>query len=922
MIRTCRLSLAAAILIPFAGPAAAQSSRWDAVLSNSNWYVPTPYLPAYAASASDFTRPPPVQLGDQTLWTLGTATNGVFRGLSTASMVGGPIAIESNTVMNGIVTDDGQVRIRFSSTSGSPVVGIGRMTEVGGQTQVLMQMITAGSLTVTHWAFMAQYDPATFTPPDPHRLPGDITARNWDWVGGTTWRMTAPSLFGTAAPGTFRLTDSTNGYVWGPGASPGGMDGTNFTQLGSITPDGTVLLGLNVSGVLTYFTGRITGDASTGRMALRVYTGGDVGEVRAVAEVMSPSPIAAGLTLYASGLGSSVIPAFTGGRLQVDTVGQAYTQAFTLDGSSTNTIDQRGGVATFTGVFADSAPGVAGRLAIANSASGGRIVMTGASTYTGPTTVGAGAVLQLDGSVVSPVAVQAGGTLRGTGTAGGGVVVAAGGTLAPGGSPGTLFVNGPLVLAASATSAFDIDGAGTSNGAGNHSRVLVNGAASADGVLAPRLRGISGAATNTFSPVLGQSFAVIGARDGLAGSFASITQPDGLAPGTRFDALYGAGGLSLVVTPSSYAARAAGEWSAPVGLGLDAARPAAGPAMTAEQASVYAPLYPLGQDQIVPALRQIAPLAYGDSLLANRAAFQWVNGAVNDAMAARRGPGRTADTRSTAAGADATAWITTSGQFLNLAGDGTPGFSGSLAGVVVGLDTPVAQGLVGGVAVGFAHQSANAGNGGSWSGQSVQVQAYATATHGPFFLDTQAGVAFTEGSADRALPVYGSNASGDTRGGGLGGSIRAGGRWDAQGWGVEPSIMLAGAALRRDGTTETGAGGLTIAGANLGSLRTVFGVQFDRRIPIGEATAVVPMLRVGWAYEALDTSTRTSAAFLAVPGAAFALSTPSIGRSAAIVGLHARLDTGSPLEAFAGYDAALNARSSAQTVTAGVRYRW
>ncbi|WP_163589725.1 hypothetical protein, partial [Klebsiella pneumoniae] len=69
----------------------------------------------------------------------------------------------------------------------------------------------------------------------------------------------------------------------------------------------------------------------------------------------------------------------------------------------------------------------------------------------------------------------------------------------------------------------------------------------------PMLRTITGSATNAFTPALGTSFSIIQASGGLAGSFSGLTQPlNGLAPATRFDALYGAHGLSLVVTPAAY----------------------------------------------------------------------------------------------------------------------------------------------------------------------------------------------------------------------------------------------------------------------------------------------------------------------------------------------------------------------------------
>jgi uncharacterized protein with beta-barrel porin domain len=84
----------------------------------------------------------------------------------------------------------------------------------------------------------------------------------------------------------------------------------------------------------------------------------------------------------------------------------------------------------------------------------------------------------------------------------------------------------------------------------------------------------------------------------------------------------------------------------------------------------------------------------------------------------------------------------------------------------------------------------------------------------------------------------------------------------------------------------------------------------------------VPSVQVGWAYETMDTQARTTANFLAAPSTLFTVSNPSIGRNAAIVGLHAVLETGMRLQVFAGYDAGLNGTSSAQNIKGGIRFSW
>ena len=493
----------------------AQDSKWDALLSNSHWYVPVPGLIAYAASNQSFTNPPPTPIGDQTLWALGTATNGVFTGQSQAVLYMGGIATNTTTSMQGLVTSAGQIVISFSSDTAPTTIGIGQMREIGGVPLMEMQMITGSSLLVTHWAYMTPYNPAVFTPPSPTQvITADITSPQWRWTAGTTWRLTSSAFFGTTAPGTFKITNYSNGYYWGPGAAPLGSEVGNFTVMGSITPEGNVLFSLLADGTPNNLAGQITGDASSGIMVLRPYVGsGSTGPV-STADIMPVSTIAAGQTYFISNVGTTVIPAFTGGTLQVDTMGQAYAQNFTLDGSATNRLDQRGNSALLMGVLSDAASGTPGQITIANSSSGGRIVLSGASTYTGATTVDPGATLVVEGSIVSPVTVN--GTLAGTGTVG--ATTINGGTLTPGNAPsnaiGTLTVQGNLSFASGSTYAVDISPAASD-------RTNVAGSASLKGTVLANL------APGSYSPRGYTLISAAGGRSGTFDSFVTVGLPQG-----------------------------------------------------------------------------------------------------------------------------------------------------------------------------------------------------------------------------------------------------------------------------------------------------------------------------------------------------------------------------------------------------------
>lgn len=258
-------------------------TTYDSILSNSNWYVPQPNLLAYGSSNSNFISPPPVPIGDQTLWTIGTALNGEFSGSSSATFVNGNQTLISTNIMNGIVEDSGQIRIYFTPTSGGETtLGIGQMRTIDNQNLMEMQMISGISLLVSHWAYMAPYDPNTFTPPSASSFTISPTSPEWAWTAGKPWRMVSPNNFGTNAAGTFLITNYSGGYFWGQGIAPTVSNVGSFTALGSITPEGNVLFN-TLSGEtaeLTSFSGQITGDESNAEIVLHYYdSDGSIGDI-------------------------------------------------------------------------------------------------------------------------------------------------------------------------------------------------------------------------------------------------------------------------------------------------------------------------------------------------------------------------------------------------------------------------------------------------------------------------------------------------------------------------------------------------------------------------------------------------------------------------------------------------------------------
>ena len=151
----------------------AQSTNWDAMLANSQWYVPSANLLAYLAPSTNLSEG--TSFADQTTWSITNSVNGSFSGTTTFTARFGPLIQfeSSNTILNGIIKNDGQVSIQFTTTNGSVTLGIGNERTIDGTNAIELQMITApGSNSyITHWAYMIPYTgsnvPAPLPPTNP-----------------------------------------------------------------------------------------------------------------------------------------------------------------------------------------------------------------------------------------------------------------------------------------------------------------------------------------------------------------------------------------------------------------------------------------------------------------------------------------------------------------------------------------------------------------------------------------------------------------------------------------------------------------------------------------------------------------------------------------------------------------------------------
>jgi fibronectin-binding autotransporter adhesin len=765
--------------------------------------------------------------------------------------------------------------------------------------------------------------------------------------GGLTFNsgiLTATSSFNSARPVVLAGAGTVN-----TGGNSVSLSGTTSGS-GALTATGGGVLTL--SGANTYAGGttitggtklQVTSDAALGAAAGGI-TLGDTGTTGALVALNSFTSGRSILVNAGGGLidANGNILTLTGTVTQIgvlQSTGGLGGQVLFNGPTTVMNFVVSGGASSNTG-FVNAAAGVVvnsdGTFSNSGTVDTPTLVVNGTSINTGTvnavtsSTVGTGGVLSNDGTLNSP-SLTVNGELRGTGTVNAPTTVT--GTLAPGNSPGTLTFAAPVTLTSTSTTEFDIDGAGTGTGAGNYSRVIVTGTGNtftADGNLAPRLRSITGDASNAYTPPIGQQFQVINAAGGIPATsgYTSLTQPIGLAAGTRFDALYAPTTLTLVITPAAYgnlALAGIGETSGEqsVGSALDAIRPAAGVRMSTGQQSLFYPLYTLQAAQIPGALDRLSPVAYGDGLMATRQG--WYEGAasITDQLADRRSG--LASANAAAGPLGTTVWVNGLGQFTDVSVSGATGYHTSLGGAIAGIDKALTAESLVGVAVGGSSVQVSTGNGATVSGNLVQFSIYGGVHSGQVFLDGQADYIHADQQVRRDLGFAGSSSGGSAPLQGGGAQVNGGIHFDVNRLQVEPTLGLTAMSLASASTTETTGSALAeqIRGMNTTSVQSFTGVRLATVLNLTPTLPVRLRGLVGWSHELADATVRTPASFASLGDTGtFSATTAPVGRDAARLAAGLDVNVAPNVALYASYSASLARDMTEQNLTGGVRVRW
>jgi autotransporter-associated beta strand protein len=668
--------------------------------------------------------------------------------------------------------------------------------------------------------------------------PGFANDGSINFVGSSTAaNATIVNLFNGS---TNFLDSSTAG-----GAEIANIEG-GATKFYSASTAGAAAITTNRGGY-TYFA-----DSSTaGSATLTTSSGGNT--------YFADSSTAGSATVTTSGTGQFDISPLSSGGL---TAGSIAGDGRYLLGSKSLTVGSNNQSTTVSGSIEDGGVvgGTGGSLVKTGT---GTLVLSGVNSYTGSTTVNAGA-LGVNGSNSASVLtiVNAGGTLGGTGTVGT-TQIHGGGTLSPGNSIGTLTVNGNLAFGAGSTYAVEAS-------PGAVDRTNVSGTATLAGTLRASF------AHGTYSARTYTLLSATGGRTGTFGTFSTAGLPGGFQTNlsyTSTDVMLNltaalGGGLALSSNQGNVANALNTSFNSGNSLssglyGLfsmsgpplaNALNSLSGEAQTGAQTAAFT----FGNQFLNTVLGSTGSGGLGGSLQ------QAVQYASLDANEAGPEPRRL---RGWLAGFGGYGWL-----------DGASGSSSvqtTTQGLAMGADWTFDGGTLG---VAVASGSSNwflASGLGSGLGNVLQIGLYGRTGAGPLYAAVAGGWGVHGVSTNRSVGFLGDFMSANYTVNTWSGRAEAGYRIALGDHRLTPFVAVQGQAANLPGfceTSRTGSGAALCFNANTAtSLRSELGIEGDANLGTVLGSKARLQARLAWAHEYETTGTAT-AWFQSLPGSSFSVS--------------------------------------------------
>ncbi len=254
------------------------------------------------------------------------------------------------------------------------------------------------------------------------------------------------------------------------------------------------------------------------------------------------------------------------------------------------------------------------------------------------------------------------------------------------------------------------------------------------------------------------------------------------------------------------------------------------------------------------------------------------------------------------------------------------GWDQSAGGALLGVDAALSPRFTAGVSLAATKSDLNwskEGLGGDMDGLHAGV--YGRAKFGPGRLRGSLSYARLEASAEREVdyPGFSATAKSNFESDLFGARLEYGYGLRPGGWLLEPMASLGYQHLKSDDFRESGAGnlGLMVRGKSVDSLTARVGARLSRQFKAGD-WRLLPRLGLFWAHDFTDDRPEVEAYFSDKPSGLFTVKGAEAMEDAALLQAGLDADFNRNLAFFADYGLAYSGQGSAQTFSAGLRFKF
>ncbi|NXZ90149.1 autotransporter outer membrane beta-barrel domain-containing protein [Serratia fonticola] len=536
----------------------------------------------------------------------------------------------------------------------------------------------------------------------------------------------------------------------------------------------------------------------------------------------------------------------------------------------------------------------------------GTLALTGENTYLGPTLINQGALI-VNGSVSSDVSVQSSGMLAGIGSVGS-LIAHRGGTVAPGTAIGTLNVAGNVSFEPGSRYAVEVAPNGQSD------RLQSSGSATIGGGEVAVSLGNSGnlLSQGEVRSLLGQQYNILSAEQGVSGRF-DVVAPNYLFLGTGLSYQPNKVTLNIGRNDASFASITQTQNERAVAAAADA---------LAAGNPVYESILSSGTTgEARQAFRQLSGQIHADIASALVNDSRYLREALNGRLRQAEGLVSSSAIKADEDGA----WAQLLGAWDHASGDANAtGYQASTYGVLLGLDSALADDWRLGMATGYTRTSLDGGYGSDADSDNYHLATYGGKQFGALAL--RAGASYTWHRIDAKRSVnYGAQSDRET----AKYSARTEQLFAEAGYSVktdwvnlEPFANLAYINFKNNGIAEDG-GAASLQGDKQHTDATVstLGLRADTEWAVSTDTTVALRSELGWQHQYGDLERGTGLRFNG-GNAPFVVSSVPMSRDGMVLKVGAEVAVNDNATLSVGYGGLLSQNHQDNSVNAGFTWRF